>query len=198
MLAALCLVALAGAAVTLGTLVVLHLAPTGLSPLRDPVSAYGISRYRLLYRAQTLGTAVAAAALAVALPLAGVQAAVGAVVALIVLAAARGVISWMPMDAPGSSRTPTGRGHNLLAFGAFAAASVGGFLVGVAFGSTPGLAAAAPAATALGWLMTAASALTIVSAATPGLRAVFGLAERLIYVGMLAWLVLTAIVLLGR
>ena len=80
MLAVLCVVALAGVAVTLGALVVLHLAPSGLSPLRDPVSAYGISRFSLLYRAQTLGTAVSAAALAVALPVAEMRAESAAVV----------------------------------------------------------------------------------------------------------------------
>ncbi|MFF2051119.1 DUF998 domain-containing protein [Leifsonia sp. NPDC058194] len=197
MLAVLTVLAFAGVAVTLGALVVLHLAPTGLSPLRDPVSAYGISRFSVLYRVQTLGTAVAAAALAIALAGSGVTAATPAVAALIVLAVARGVISWVPMDAGGAPTTSTGRAHNLLAFGAFAAASVGGFMVGIAFGSTDGLTAAAPIATACGWVMTVASALTILAAATRALRPVFGLAERLIYVGMLTWLACTAVALMG-
>ncbi|MBB2967834.1 DUF998 domain-containing protein [Leifsonia aquatica] len=198
MLAVLCVVALAAVAVTLGALVVLHLAPSGLSPLRDPVSAYGISRFSLLYRAQTLGTAVSAAALAVALPVAGVGAVTAAVIALIVLAVTRGVISWVPMDAEGAPRTSTGRTHNLLAFGAFAAASVGGFMVGIAFGSTGGLAVAAPLATTFGWIMSVASALTILASLIGALRPIFGLAERLIYVGMLAWLATTAVALMGR
>ncbi|UAJ79274.1 DUF998 domain-containing protein [Leifsonia sp. ZF2019] len=197
MVAVLTLVALAGVSVTLGALIVLHVAPSGLAPLRDPVSAYGISRHSALYRVQTLGTAVAAAALAIAFAATDLPATLPAIVALIVLAVARAVISWAPMDAPGTARTSTGRLHDVLAFGAFAAASVGGFMTAIAFGATSGLSAAAAASSALGWLMTAASVLTIVSAATPALRGVFGLAERLIYVGMIAWLALTAVVLLG-
>lgn len=198
MLAVLCVVALAGVAVTLGALVVLHLAPTGLSPLRDPVSAYGISRFGALYRVQTLGTAVAAAALAIGLSGAGVTAAAPAVAALIVLAVTRGVISWVPMDADGVTPTSTGRAHDVLAFGAFAAASVGGVLVGIAFGSTDGLTVAAPVATTLGWVTTGASALTVLASAVRALRPAFGLAERLIYLGMLAWLATTAVALMLR
>lgn len=191
-------VALGGVVATVAALVVLHALPTGLSPLRDPVSAYGISRYAGLYRLQTVGTAVAAAALAVALPVIGVASAVPAIIALAVLAVTRGLISWVPMDAEGAPRSATGRRHNLLAFGAFAAASVGGFMVGIAFGATDGLQAYAPAATALGWVMSAASALTILAAVVPGLRPAFGLAERLIYVGMLAWLTVTVVALVVR
>lgn len=190
--------ALAGVLATTAALVALHLLPTRLSPLRDPVSAYGISRYAGLYRAQTLGTALAALALAIALPAAGVDSAIPAVAALAVLAAARGLISWVPMDAEGAPRSATGRAHNLLAFGAFAAASVGGFMVGIAFGATDGLRALAPVATSLGWVMTIASALTIAAAEVRALRPIFGLAERLIYTGMLAWLTMSAIALIPR
>ena len=100
------------------------------------------------------------------------------------------------MDADGAPRTRTGRAHNLLAFLAFAAASVGGFMVGIAFAATPGLEAYSGASTVLGWVMTAASAVTILGGAVRGIRPAFGLAERLIYIGMLAWLALTAVALL--
>ena len=63
--------------------------------------------------------------------------------------------------------TATDRAHNLLAFGAFASASVGGLMVGVAFGATTGLEALAPAATAPGWGMTAASARGSLSPRSP-------------------------------
>ncbi len=198
MITALAVVALVGVAVALGSIVALHALPTGLSPMRDPVSAYGLSRYRVLYRAQTLATAASAAALAVALPAAGVESVLPAVIALVVLAATRAVIGWVPMDAPATPRTATGRAHDALAFAAFAAASAGGFLVGAAFGATEGLGRQGGDATSLGWAMSAASALTILAAVSPRLQQVFGLAERLIYAGMLAWLALTAFALLGR
>lgn len=59
-----CLVAVA---VGVAALVTLHVAPTGLSPMRNAVSQYGISAYRLGFRVQTLAYAVAGAAVAVAM-----------------------------------------------------------------------------------------------------------------------------------
>jgi hypothetical protein len=187
MIQVLAVLALAGALVTLCTLVALHVLPTGLSPVRDPVSAYGISRFGGLYRAQTLGTALSAAALAVAVALA-VPVATPAVIALAALALARGLISWFPMDAPDAPRSVTGRVHNLLAYLAFAAASVSGFMIGIAFSADASRAAFAPAATLLGWVATAASAITIAASVAAPLKPVFGLAERVIYVGMLGML----------
>ncbi len=195
--AVIAVVALLATAITLAALVALHVLPTGLSPVRDPVSAYGISRFAVLYRVQTVGTAVAAGALAIGLLLSDIDSALPAVIALAALAATRAVVSWVPMDAEGTPATGRGRAHNLLAFGAFAAASVGGFMLGIAASATPAIAWAATPATALGWLMSAASALTLVSGAVHALRPVFGLAERVIYVGMIAWLTLTAFCLLA-
>jgi hypothetical protein len=196
MTTALAVLTLVGVTVAVAALVALHIVPSGLSPLRDPVSAYGISRWRALYGVQTVATAVAALALAGLLLAAGTPAAIAAVIALVALALARAPISWVPMDAANAPRTATGRRHNLLAFGAFAAASVGGFMTGIAF-SAAGVAAAASAATLLGWVMTVASAVTIIAGIVTALRPVFGLAERLIYVGMFAWLSVAALTLLG-
>ncbi|WP_260838074.1 DUF998 domain-containing protein [Microbacterium sp. SLBN-146] len=188
----LAIIAIAGVVLAVVALVIAHLRGTGLSPLRDPVSAYGISEAAPLYRLQTIGTAVAASALAAAVALSDLSSSLPAILALSVLAIARALISWVPMDAAGSPRTATGRAHNLLAFGAFAAASVGGFMVGIAFENSPGLEAFGATTASLGWIMTIASALTIASAIIATLRPIFGLAERLIYGGMLTWLAVTA------
>lgn len=188
--------ALAAALVVVAALVTLHLLPTGLSPVRDAVSAYGVSRYRGLYRVQTLATAVSAAALATALAI-HLPSSMPATASLAVLAVSRALISWFPMDADGAPRTTTGRAHNLLAFAAFAAASVSGFMVGIAFSSSPAYAALAPAVTAFGWIATAASAVTLLAARVRALAPVFGIAERLIYAGMLGVLVLGSIALVG-
>lgn len=184
----LAIVGIGGALATLVALIVLHALPTGLSPLRDPVSAYGISRWRSLYRVQTIGTAVSAAALAVLLTVQFGSAATAAALSLAVLAVARLVISWFPMDASGAARTRTGRLHNLFAFGAFAAASVSGFMVAIALSADAATADLSSVASTLGWIMTVASVITIVAGVARPLAGIFGLAERLIYVGMLALL----------
>lgn len=100
------------------------------------------------------------------------------------------------MDAPDTTRTTTGRVHNLLAFGAFAAASVSGFMAAIAVSDAAGLQWAAPTASFLGWGMTLASALTLAAPSVPRLRPFFGLFERLIYVGMFALLAFAATALL--
>ncbi len=115
-------VALAGIAVTVASLVWLHVVPTGLSPLRNPVSQYGISAHRGGYRLATIGFGVAGAALAagalVAPPFPGCRL-VGGLLALFALA--RLLIGWAPMDQPGAPRTPSGTAHWVLAVAAFAA-----------------------------------------------------------------------------
>ena len=77
-------IALAALAATVASLGYLHLAPTGLSPIRTAVSEYGITRFRAGYRAATIAFAVAGAALAV-----GIDRAVGsrasAVIALLAI-----------------------------------------------------------------------------------------------------------------
>ena len=98
-------VALIASGLSIGVvaLVLLHLLPSGLSPLRNPVGQYGITRFKAGYRAQTL-----------AYGLAGVGAAIGiaalprpsqlVVVLCCVFAASRAGISWFPMDAPGAEQ----------------------------------------------------------------------------------------------
>jgi hypothetical protein len=55
------MIALAALAVTVASLGYLHLAPTGLSPIRNAVSQYGITPFRTGYRAATIAFAVARA-----------------------------------------------------------------------------------------------------------------------------------------
>ena len=45
-------ISLVALAVVVGSLSALHLLPTGLSPVRNAVSQYGITGYRALYRSQ--------------------------------------------------------------------------------------------------------------------------------------------------
>ncbi len=173
-------------------LVVLHLMPSGLSPLRNPVSQYGITRFKAGYRVQTLAYGLAGAGAAVglaALP----RPSPSVVVLCGVFAASRAAISWFPMDAPGGERSATGRRHGQLAMCAFVAVAlaavdlsrtVGHDHVGGAYGAVSGVLAAVM----LGSLVAMAT----------GRRAgtgSFGLVERIFYLGMTAWLVVVAALL---
>lgn len=185
---------LAGLGVGITALGVLHALPTGLSPLRNAVSQYGITRYRLGYRVQTLGYAVAGVAAGIAL--AAIGGVPGAVVALcVVFACARAAISWFPMDTPGGDRTATGRRHGLLAVVAFVAITVAALRLDRASGSLLG-SSTATASTVLGALMLVSLLGMAASRRTSGVG--FGAIERAFYVLMTAWLVLVPVQALIR
>jgi hypothetical protein len=127
-------VSLAGVASCAVNLVALHLLPTGLSPRRNAVSQYGITRFRGLYRAQTISMAVAALAAAVGLGDNGLKGGSLAVALLGVCGLTRGAISWFPMDEPGAAHTETGRRHGLLAIVAFGSATIAAIHLGGTLG----------------------------------------------------------------
>ncbi len=154
-------------------------------PDRNPVSQYGISKYSLGYRLQTLSFGVAAIASAIgliALPFRSYS----IIIFSLIFAIARLAISWFPMDKPGSSRTSTGRRHGLLAIIAFlsailAANKAGNFTVDVG-GSQRFL------------LSTGVQLLLWIGAVGMFLSRrlkmnIFGVVERIFYLGMIGWLI---------
>lgn len=189
--------ALVALAVGVAALVTLHLLPTGLSPLRNAVSQYGISDYRLGYRVQTLAYAVAASAVAV-----GLSATRGASTAVItaccVFAVARAAISWFPMDVPGSQPTVTGRRHGLLAMVAFVAITAAAIRL-ARHGASDMLTGATTAASAVVGALMLVSLLAMVASrrsVPPGRY--FGAVERVFYALVTVWLVLVPVALLAR
>lgn len=181
----------AGVAVGVGALVVLHLLPTGLSPVADAVSRYGISNFRSGYRVQTLAYATAGAAVGIGFAIALRRSAF--VVALCLLfAASRAVISWIPMDEPGTTLTRTGRRHGLLALVAFLAIAVSAARLPAVLHRNDLDPGPAIASAALGWLMVAALGSMILSRHTRVFAGRFGLVERVFYLLVTAWLVLAA------
>lgn len=178
----------AGLAVGLGALVLLHVLPTGLSPLRNAVSQYGISEYRVVYRVQTLAYGVAG--VGAAMGVVTLPGPVGIVVALCAtFAVARGLISWSPMDAPGATRTPTGGRHGVLAVAAFLAAGLASRGLASLLDRDrihPGIAAASGV---LALLMT----LSLIGMALVRRARYFGGVERAFYVCMTAWLATVAV-----
>jgi len=187
--------ALAGVAVASGSLVVLHTKPTGLSPVRDPVSAYGISPYRAWYRAAVVATGVAGAAEAIGVSsaLRGVRLVVACLWAF---AVARVLIGWFPMDKEDAPRTTTGRIHWLLAVVAFAAVTIAGLRLRSTLarnGLWPG---ANATLSVLAWGMFGAAVAALFIRGTSQVAKWFGAAERVFYMTMLAWLLTVAFALL--
>lgn len=197
MVTAIAVIALLGVIVCLGCLVYLHVAPTGLNPVHDPVSQYGITDYFTFYRAAALSLGVASLTLAVALIEAMTEANAAGIVFLIILGFARLTIGWVPMDAPGAARTRTGLRHNLLATAFFASATVAAFLFTGSFAADAALSGIAPASGVLAWAMAIFSVLILVTSLVGPVKKYFGLVERLLYVAVLAWVATVAIALIA-
>lgn len=183
------LIGTASCLVLIVALVVAHLMRTGLSPIMDPVSAYALSSARAWYAIAAVAAAVSGGVSAILL--AGVAGTQAAVVLLWIFAVARLVIPLFPMDRPGTDRTPMGRLHNLLAIVAFATVTVAAFLAAGPLGNS-GHTGAAVGSTCAAIVMAIGSIAVIASSVAPRLRRIFGLAERLIYLGFIAWFLVLA------
>jgi hypothetical protein len=189
------IVALAALAGVVGSLGYLHLAPTGLSPVRNAVSQYGITPFRAGYRVATLTFAIAAVALALGLHRAlhankhlGV-----AIVMLFVFALARALVSWFPMDEPGTPVTTTGRRHGILAIIAFGAVTIAAFRLSNALSDGGRWHSLASVSSVLGWVMLLSLLLLLLARGAPALRERFGAVERCFYVAAIAWFAVFAV-----
>ena len=188
---------LAATAVGVGALVVLHLLPTGLSPMRNAVSQYGITRYRLGYRVQTIAFAVAGAAAAIGLAEAAPGRARAVIALVVVFAFARLVISWFPMDEPGGERTNHGTMHGLIAIVTFIAIAAAAGRLGAVAKQVPGWATLATVSSVIAWLMVASLIAMMVvrrgARVTHSTPNYFGAVERVFYLALVAWFVLVAV-----
>jgi hypothetical protein len=181
----------AGLAAGIGALVVLHLAPTGLSALRNAVSQYGITSFRNGYRVQTIGYAIAGLGAAIGVSTLPGPVAITAGLCLI-FAVARALISWFPMDAPGAQPTVTGRRHGLLAAAAFVGAGLAAWQLAKLLHHDSLHPAIAATSTALAAVMTL-SLLAMVAGRRSAAHRYFGLIERGFYLSMTAWLATVAV-----
>ena len=180
-------------AVVVSSLVWLHVQPTGLSPIRNAVSEYGITPFRAGYRIATIAFGLAGLGLAIGIDrsISG-HGEIVVVALLIVFALARAAISWSPMDAPGQPRTSTGVIHVLLAFVAFATVTAAALTLGGVLGHVTRWHSLGPASTGLGYAMTACLFAFGASWSVPPLRARPGLIERGFYVFAIAWVAVFA------
>lgn len=186
----------AGLAAGVVALLALHLLPTGLSPVRNVVSQYGISRYRTGYRVQTLAYALAGVGATVGV--AGLPKPNRLTIALCaVFAAARAAISWFPMDEPGTPLTASGRRHGLLAILAFLGLALAAGQLSRTLGRDHLDPTVAGVSAALSVLMIAALVGMTVDRRGFGSRYI-GLIERVFYLGMTAWLATVAVLVATR
>ena len=180
---------LVGIGICAVSLIVLHLLPTGLSPLRHPVSQYGITHYWIGYRVQSVAMGVSAIGAALGIGQVAISGRHLAIALLWVFGVARLMISWFPMDAPGSIRTERGRRHGILAIVAFGAATASAIHLGGVLNSAGLWGGAATAIEAIGALMLAGLVAMSTIRRRPLLRTYFGAVERMFYVGAISYLV---------
>jgi Protein of unknown function (DUF998) len=190
-------VCLGATGISVGAVIVLHVLPTGLSPMRNAVSQYGITRYRLGYRIQTIAFAVAGGAAAVGLAEAAPGRARALIALLLVFLLARLVISWFPMDEPGSESTNSGRMHGLIAIVTFVAIALAAGRLGTVAKQVPGWTTLATVSSVIAWLMVASLIAMMVvrrgARATHSTPNYFGAIERVFYVAVVAWFVLVGV-----
>lgn len=189
---ALAVVLLAATVALLGALVVLHVAPTGLSPVGEPVSRYALTRWHAGYAVAAASAAVAGAVAALLVP----QRPAVVPALLWLFAAVRALIPFFPMDAPGVEPTRHGSIHRLLAVIAFATVTLAAVFAaaGLRDAGHPALSTLTRVCSAL---MIVGTIGTVVAARAPAVRPLFGLMERLIYLGMIAWFGILAIAFLA-
>lgn len=165
-------------------LVWLHLQPTGLHWRSDAVSDYGTTSVHLGYRVMVVLFGAGGMLLALAL---GRRTAADGVGWLWVYGLSRVAIAAFMTDRDPPPFTREGRIHWLLAAIAFTSIALAGSKVDWA---------GAPSVLPTVGLVVAASAVaTLVTRLLPPLRAVFGAAERLLYLSTIVWLLIAALAL---
>jgi Protein of unknown function (DUF998) len=177
-----------GIAVLVVALLWAHLTSEEVHPVRDPVSKYGITETRKLYMTAGFTAAIAAIGAIIVLTNIAGDAALLTNIFLAIFAVSRAVIPFVPMDEQDAAKTARGRAHNILAFAAFASVTVAGFLAGGVLHNA-GLPEQATWSTVFAVVMALGSIGVLLSPAVPALARVFGLVERLIYVGFIGFFI---------
>jgi len=182
-------------AVTVIGLVAVHVLPTGLSPLRNPVSQYHLTPYRPWIATSTIASGVAGIAAIVVVT--GVLGGAGTVTAVLlgVYAASRIIIPFVRMDPPDTPTTTRGHIHTVLAFGAFGPATAAAFVAGGAFHDA-GFPMLATWSTVFG-VIAAVGAVGMLVCSLSKRRGLFGFFERVIYVGNIGFIVIVGLLGLG-
>jgi hypothetical protein len=162
----------------------------------NPVSQYGITRYRVGYRIQTIAMGIAAIAAAIGVSELDIGGSSLVVVLLVIFGAARLAISWFPMDAPGVTRTETGHRHGLLALVAFGGATLAALRLGTDLDRSNVWTSARGVIVGLGIAMLVSLISMGAVQHSESMRRYFGLVERAFYIGAIGFLAVVATQLL--
>jgi hypothetical protein len=182
------LVTLASIAVSIVTLIVVHFLPTGRNPIRDPVSQYRLTRFRAWTITSSFFSAIAGIGAIVLFTALSGSAAIATDVLLGIYVISRILLPVIPMDAPGSTPTRRGRTHYLLAIVGFAAITAAIFVAGGLL-QAAGHEDTATWSTVLG-IVAAVGAVGLLVGVIARRSGLFGLFERIIYLGFMPWLAL--------
>ncbi|HEX9038319.1 MAG TPA: DUF998 domain-containing protein [Ktedonobacterales bacterium] len=186
-------VSLAALALYAALLVALHLPPTGLNPLRDPVSLYAAGRWGWLYALAQGAAGLCALGMAWALILLGAALPVVGLAALVVLGLARLALITVPArlsdrdTPPGAPLSRRVVIHQFLAVLSFGAIALTAITLTAPLIAWPGWRGPAAALVAVAVYTPLAVILFPVSGAVACLRPYFGLFQRAIYAGIILW-----------
>jgi hypothetical protein len=177
------------------TLVIVHFLPTGVKPISEAVSDYGVGEYKNFYRLIVFWLGASGLLLSITLGKAIFPKPTLTILALLVFAAVRWVIIIFPTDLPDAEETDVGSAHVRLAQIAFVSIAIAAAFFPQQVHDDP----LWHKYTGLLWVLAAAIAIT---AFATGLtrsfsKQFFGLAERMLYVSMFAWLITCAVILLS-
>ena len=188
------LITLVSIAISIVTLLVVHFLPTGLNPIRDPVSQYRLTRFRGWTITSAICSAIAGIGAIVLFTALSGSAAILTDVLLGVFVVSRLLLPIIPMDAPGAAATPRGRTHYALAIVGFAAITAAIFVAGGLL-QQAGHADTATWSTVLG-IVAAVGAIGLLIGVIARRSGLFGLFERIIYLGFMPWLALVGYIAL--
>jgi hypothetical protein len=195
MVETLSIIAAVAMAIGTGALLLLHLLPTGYSPIRDAVSDYAVGRYRAGFWVFTTAGAVSGLALAIALARSHPAKPTLTVAMLLLSAGARVLVPMFPTDQAGNRfQTPTGTIHMVLAVAIFASIAVAASNLGGTLGHEPAWHAVKGLVDGwLPWVITGTATATGLAIVGPRLKPIFGLIERLYYVSSITWFLVVSI-----
>lgn len=176
------------------TLVIVHFLPTGVNPISEAVSDYGVGKYKNFYRLIVFWLGSSGLLLAITFAKALFPKPTMTILALLLFAAVRWVITIFPTDLPDAEETDVGKAHVTLAKLAFGSIAVAAAFLPSQIHEDP----LWQKYNVLMWALAGAIAATAVATALARsfYMKLFGFAERLLYVSMFAWLITCAAIML--